>query len=176
MQKHISELVLISVLTLTVSCKDSGSQNANASPSPSPKTPAEQAAEAEAEFQVFWDADSSIRTEARQTAIAFVARKLPDWKVKGLSSQIHQDNTVWVAVDIEKGGRSVVLNLAVRKFFPESGDSYWKAVLVDRTLRQQLHDMNDADLLKQLNDAKDELESLKNREPEYDEPERPDPR
>ena len=83
MQKHISELVLISVLTLTASCKESGSQNVNASPSPSPKTPAEQAAEAEAEFQVFGDTDSSIRTEARQTAIAFVASKLPDWKVKG---------------------------------------------------------------------------------------------
>ena len=61
------------------------------------------------------------------------------------------------------------MNLAVRKFFPESGESYWKAVLVDGTLRQQLHDMNDADLLKQLNDAKDELESLRNREPEYNE-------
>ncbi len=160
----------ISVLVLTA-CKDSATNSASPSPSPTPVS----AAQAEFEFQLLGDLDSSVRVEARRTAAEFIASKLPTWKVKGLSSQIYHDNIVWVAVDIEKDGKGGVLNLSVRRFFPESGEPYWKASLLDKTLQQQLHAMADADLWKRLDDTKEELENLRN-PPEREDSEPNDPR
>jgi len=160
---------------LLTACSNPATNSAHSSPSPSPASAINQAAEAESEFQVLGDLDNSVRAEARHTASEFVASKLPTWKIKGLSSQIYQDNVVWVAVDIEKEGKGGILNIAVRRFFPESGEPYWKAFLLDKSLRQQLHDMADADLWKRLNETKEELENLRN-PPEYDDREPDDPR
>jgi hypothetical protein len=115
-----------------------------------------------------------MRAEVRQTVSETVKAKLPSWTIKGLAIEPYQNNVFWVAADIEKGDKSVVINLVVRKFFPESGNAYWKAILENESLRQQLHNMNDADIWKKLNEAKDEIETLNN-PPEVDEAERPDP-
>ena len=114
-----------------------------------------QVAESEEEFQSDVDIDNEIRAEVRQSTADFVKAKLPNWTLKGVSSELYQFQVYWVAADIEKDGRSVVLDLVVRKFFPEAGGNpYWKVVSLRKTLEQQLHDMNDADVWKQLNEAK----------------------
>jgi hypothetical protein len=110
-------MIPLSIMLFTA-CRNTATNSAVASPSPSPANATNQAAEAESEFQLLGDLDNSVRAEARHTASEFVASKLPTWKIKGLSSQIYQDNVVSVAVDIEKEGRGGILNIAVRRFFP----------------------------------------------------------
>lgn len=172
MYKNI--LLLAGVCIFASACKDSATNSVNPAPSPTPLSAAEQVAKAESGFQDSY-LDDSDRSEARNVASEFIASKLPSWKVKGLSTLVSQDNIVWVAVDIEKDGGGGVLNLAVRRFFPQSGEPYWKAFLSDKSLRAQLHDLADADLWRQLNDAKEELETLKN-PPDNDDREPYDPR
>jgi hypothetical protein len=121
------------------------------------------------------DWDNVIRAEARQAVTEFLNNKLPAWKINGLSSTVFEDGVVWVAVDIERDGKGGVLNLAVRKFFPESGEPYWKAFLLDKSLKQQLHAVADAEVWKKLNDAKEEIENLQN-PPDNEDREPPDPR
>ena len=173
MNRNVLLLTLLLAISLNSACTNSESNNTNASPSP--ESPAAHAAKSEADFQMFGDLENTVRKEARQAVTEFIASKLPAWKIKGMSSKVFEDNIVWVAVDIEKDGKGGVLNLAVRKFFPESGEPYWKAFLLDNTLKQQLHAMADAELWKKLNDAKQELEDLQN-PPDSEDREPPDPR
>jgi hypothetical protein len=164
---------LCSVL-LALSACDRGSNSNNASPTPTPKTNAVVVAESESDFQQQPDDENHMRAEVRQAVSETVTAKLPAWTIKGLAIEPYQNNVFWVAADIEKGDKNVVINLVVRKFFPESGNAYWKVILENESLRQQLHNMNDADIRKKLTEAKDEIETLNN-PPEIDEGERPDP-
>ena len=167
-------LPLAAVCIFASACSDSTTNSGNAAPSPTPLSAADQVAKAESRFQDS-NLDDSDRSEARKVASEFITSKLPSWKVKGLSTLVSQDNIVWVAVDIEKDRKGRVLNLAVRRFFPQSGEPYWKAVLADKSLRAQLHDLADADVWRQLNEATDELDTLKN-PPDNDDREPNDPR
>jgi hypothetical protein len=164
---------LCSVLIALSGCNSSSNSN-NASPTPTPKSKAVVVAESESDFQQQPDFENLMRAEVRQTVSETVKAKLPSWTIKGLAIESYQNNVFWVAADIEMGHKSVVLSLVVRRFFPESGNAYWKVILENESLRQQLHNMNDADIWKKLSEAKDEIESLKN-PPEVDEGERPDP-
>ena len=74
---------------------------------------------------------------------------------------------------LRKGDRNVVLSLVVRgDSFQNLEIAYWKVMLANESLRQQLHNMNDADIWKKLNEAKDEIETLNN-PPEVDGGEEP---
>lgn len=127
---------------------DRGSNSNNASPTPTPKTNAVVVAESESDFQQQPDDENHMRAEVRQAVSETVTAKLPAWTIKGLAIEPYQNNVFWVAADIEKGDKNVVINLVVRKFFPESGNAYWKVILENESLRQQLHNMNDADIWK----------------------------
>jgi len=172
-QPHTFLPCLCSALFVLSACNPASNSN-NASPTPTPKSNAVVAAESESDFQEQPDYENHMRAEVRQTVSETVKAKLPSWTIKGLAIEPYQNNVFWVAADIEKGDKNVVINLVVRKFFPESGNAYWKAILENESLRQQLHNMNDADIWKKLNEAKDEIETLNN-PPEVDEGERPDP-
>jgi hypothetical protein len=173
LEPHIFLPCLCSVLFALSAC-NSGSNGNNASPTPTPKSNAVVVAEIESDFQQQPDFENLMRAEVRQTVSETVEAKLPSWTIKGLAIEPYQNNVYWVAADIEKGNKNVVLSLVVRRFFPESGNAYWKVMLENESVRQQLHNMNDADIWKKLSEAKDEIESLKN-PPEVDEGERPDP-
>jgi len=118
-----------------------------------PPTSSKDVADKEEEFQSDNDVDNRMRSQIRSAVVEFVKSNLPNWKLKGVSTELYQFNVFWVAADIEKDGHGLVLNLAVRKFFPESGEAYWKVVPLRKTLEDQLHDMNDAAQLKKLNEA-----------------------
>jgi hypothetical protein len=117
-------------------------------------------AKREEEFQAIDESEANIqlRVEARVAAANFVKAKLPKWTIKGMSSNAYKWNVFWVDVDIERDTHGLVLNLQVEKFFPESGEAYWKAMPMKKALDDELHDINDADILKQLNDARQELD------------------
>ena len=140
-----------------------------ASPTPTPKSPAQRVAESEAEFQED-SADSDLRAEARQAVTDFIKSKAPSWKIKGCSSEAYQNSSFWVAVDLEKDKRIAIAPFLVRKFFPESGDPYWRVIFLRSTFEEQQHALHDADLLKQLNQEKERVQELENPEPIYQEP------
>lgn len=78
------------------------------------------------------------RMEARQAAAAYAKTVLPDWNVKGMSSREYAGHEFTVYVDIEKGNQKNVLSLDVRRFFPDSGTSYWRAMPIDQKLLSEL--------------------------------------
>ena len=151
------------VLFATVTSCDS-SKSARATPTPTPQSSAERVAESESEFQQDWK-DDSIRAEARQAAIKFLKTKAPDWNIRGVSSEAYQNGSYWIAVDLEKDKRTAVVPFLVRKFFPESGDPYWRVIFLRSTFEAQEHALHDADLLKQLDEAETRVYELENPEP-----------
>jgi hypothetical protein len=172
----MSRNLLITIcFTIVVISACGGASNSNSAPAtPSPKSNALLVADSEGDFQQEDDFPNTMRAEVRETVTDTVKAKLPSWTIKGIATEPYQHNVFWVAVDIEKAGKSVVINLVVKRFFPESGNAYWKAILANESLKQQLHNMNDAQVWKKLNEATDEIETLKN-PPAEDEGERPDP-
>lgn len=157
MDRPLSVVLSLLLLTLAACSSDKA-----ASPTPRPKPAGVVVAESESDFQEESDWNNETRAEVRQTVSDTIKAKLPAWVLKGISTEPYHNNVYWVAVDIEKNGRSVVLNLVARKFFSESGSPYWKVVLADTTLKAQLHSMNDADTWNKLNEAKEEIENLRN--------------
>lgn len=159
---NISRRIVLRVgLALTVGllclglagCGNSSSPNKTASPTPTPHDAGVKAAKSEDDFQNEGDDEYRNRAEVRRAVAEFVKAKLPNWTLKGVSATPYQSNVFWVGADIEKDSRGVVVELVARKFFPESGDPYWRVVSLRKTLDGQLHDMSDADTLKRLNEA-----------------------
>jgi len=124
-------------------------------------------AQAEQDFQDEGDTVEN-RMRARKVAVEFVKSKLPQWTVKGVSAQPYSSNVYKVFLDIESGQKRRTLDLVATQYFPESGDSYWKADILTKSAQDSLHDSEDADILKQLNER---LQS----EQRQDEGEQPDP-
>ena len=153
-------LGLLILLAFTMSACDSAADNNtnNSSPQPTPMSPAMAVAKAEDKFQDSDDFHQTARAEAREAATSYVKAKLPDWTIKGLSSEQFQNHVFWVNVDIQRDKRNSILSLLVRKFFPASGDPYWKAILLRSTPREQQEEMNEEALLKRLAEAEAELE------------------
>jgi hypothetical protein len=122
---------------------------------PTPPNPAvSKGAGAEKDFASLEDDEAVLRTEARRTVTDFFKTHRPDWKLKGISSTHYYQNIFWVAVNLEKDQRDTVVNLAVRKFFSESGDEYWRVVPLRTTLEEQLHDLDDQTILRELDEQR----------------------
>ena len=66
-----------------------------------------------------------------------------------------------IDADLEKQGRHVVLTFDVRKFFPEPGEPYWVAVPLSKFREDRLQKLDDADLMKRLDNAQRELDELR---------------
>jgi len=164
---NIRLTIILIVFAVSTTC-DSFKSN-KATPTPTPQSPAQRVAESESEFQQDWR-DDAVRAEARQAAINFLKAKAPDWKIKGVSSEPYKHGSYWVAVDLEKDKRTAVIPFLVRKFFPESGDPYWRVIFLRSTFEAQEHALHDADLLKQLDEAETKIYELENPEPPPDEP------
>lgn len=146
-------VVLLSILGLTA-CENSNSTSTNASPAPADAST--KVAKSESDFQNEADDEHKIRADVRQATAQFVKANLPSWSLKGISTRAFESNIFWVAADIEKDKRNVVIELVVRKFFPESGAPYWKVVSLRKTLQEQLNDINDADVWKKLEEAQNQ--------------------
>lgn len=97
-----------------------------------------------------------------EAAISYVKAKLPQWTIKGVASHSYRDNNFWIDIDIENQGRSAVITIYSQKFFPESGEPYWKIVPTNTTLPERLHDMQDTQILEQLRHAENDLEEKGN--------------
>ena len=67
------------------------------------------------------------RAEARAAAGLYAQGLWPSWGVRGITSLTVAGNFYLVGVDITSGGEHRTLNLVVRLYFTEGGDSYWKA-------------------------------------------------
>lgn len=139
---------------LTINC--GGQKEKEAKPSPQ-LTKAQAVAEKEEEFQLS-AGETETRAEARQAAIKFATEHLPKWKIQGVQSEAYANGTYRVAVDIGLGKRRESLVLVVARFFPEEGEPYWQAHLLTNTLRDALHDTEDYERLKKLNEATEEPE------------------
>jgi hypothetical protein len=101
----------------------------------------------------------------RQAASALLKSELPDWTLKGLSTEPYESNIFWIDADIEKGNRRRVISLLVKEFYPEDGSpAYWKAFPVDRIHAARLHDLRDISLQHQLDDANEKVNSYENGE------------
>lgn len=161
-------ILIILALGICSACGSNGNESEQTTPTPTPQSQAQQVAGEEDGFQRRRRFLDEARAEARQVAADYLKQKLPTWAVKGIASTEYQAGIYWVAVDVTKGNRSVVISLAVRKFFPESGEPYWKAVPLHRTLAQQLHDLDDATTWERLNDALLENEELESQIPDDD--------
>src|SRR5687768_5173115 len=147
-----SLLITICCTLVAVSACGGASNSGSPSPTPTPKSNAVLVAESEGDFQQKGDFENTMRAEVRETVGETIKSKLPSWTIKGIATELYHGNVFWVAVDIEKAGKSVVINLVAKKFFPESGNAYWKAILATESVKQQLHNMNDADIWKKLNE------------------------
>lgn len=158
-------IVLLLSISFAAACK-APREPAAASPSPSPspmEDPKARIAREEAESQGNDYFDES-RREVREAARQFVKTELPQWTLKGMSSQAYEANVFWVDVDLEEGKRQRVLTLIVKQFFPESGAPYWKAFPLDRNHASQLHYARDAEMRRQLEEANDKVERYENGE------------
>jgi hypothetical protein len=156
-------LALIIILTLSLTtvaaCGKSPTVSETAtspSPTPIPESPAARVARLEDEFQNADDDDNKMRAEVREAVTEYVKNKLPRWTIKGLSTQPYQGNIFWVDVDLKNDNQVAVVSLSARKFFSDSGDSYWRVTLLDKALGDRLRDLDDTNLLKELNAAKSE--------------------
>lgn len=130
-------IALLPLLVLSVSCSKAES-SAESTPTPSP-TPdaASQVAADEDIFQTTGHFDPDARVGARKAAFDYIHAALPDWTVKGLNAQFYE-GMFYVSADVRQAQKTVTLILEVRKFFPETGDSYWKAEPYKRTVEQQI--------------------------------------
>ena len=81
-----------------------------------------------------------------------------------MASQSYESNVFWVDVDLENGQRKRILSLIVKRFFPESGEPYWKAFPIDRSHASQLHYAHDGETQRQLNEANDKIQRYENGE------------
>jgi hypothetical protein len=148
--------------------------NSSATPTPTPDDPKTRAARAEQKFQDFTTEklNGEMRAEARNAVAGFVKSYLPGWTLKAISSQAYDEtNSYSMDVDLERQNHHIVITFDVRKFFADSGDSYWLAVPVNRFRFDRLHALTDADLRKQLEDAQNELDSAREPpEPDSDNP------
>lgn len=168
-----ARVLLLSFLIVSSSaaCSKTGSGSSSV-PTPTPDNPATRAARAEEEFLTsYFDRNGEMRTAARTAVNDFVKSSLPGWTVKGISSQLYEPSTFSMDADLEREGHHVVITFDVRKFFSDSGDSYWLAVPVNKFRLDRLHALTDADLQKQLKDAQSELENA--REPPDSVPDEP---
>jgi hypothetical protein len=159
MRKALLVLALL-LLTLLFGCAKSDATLANTKKVTPPENPATRVAELEDEFQIGSDFDYESRAQARQAAIEFVKANLPKWIIKGVSSRQYQANIFWVDVDIERENQRLILSLNVQKFFPETGEAYWRAAVLTEDVKERLHKMNDADLIKRLEETQEKLSNL----------------
>jgi hypothetical protein len=149
-------------------------KNSSATSTPTPEGPKTKAARAEQEFQDFTieKLNGEMRADARNAVADFVKSYLPGWTLKAISSQAYDGtNSYSMDADLERQNYHIVITFDVRKFFGDSGDSYWLAVPVNRFRFDRLHALTDADLRKQLQDAQNELDSAREPpEPDSDNP------
>ena len=159
--RYLPLAILFTFVIISEGCS-SGGGTANSTPTPSPHSPATRAALEERGFQRrTFDNNADIRTEARRTVSEFVKVNLPGWDIKGMSAQAYEGNIFSIDADLEKQGKRVVITFDTRKFFSEASEPYWIAVPVNRFRQDRLHKLNDADILKQLNKAQNELDDLR---------------
>jgi len=149
--------ILFSLLVLACAgCSDSGSPTAITNPTPA-STPD---LASEEEFLILNDQQAELVNDARKAVNDFVKTRLPGWMVKGLSSELPGNRRRYVLVDadLQREGHSIVVAFEVRRFFPESGESYWLAIPVSKFRADRLHALTELDLQKQLKEAQTDLE------------------
>jgi hypothetical protein len=147
-------------------CSDSPTQNTDTKATPTKEVHETRPVEMEREFQNKWIATSEpeeyeVREQARAAVVDFVKKNLPEWNLKGMSSQVHALKIFSIDADLEKQGNHVVITFDVRKFFPESGDAYWIAVPTNKFRQDRINKLDGADLMKRLDNAQRELEELR---------------
>src|SRR6266852_2158460 len=91
-------LPLLCLAAAFVAC--SGGKNSKADAKPTPDNPATRAARAEEEFQR-WGSyidkeEGQFRTSARNAVAAFVTSSLPGWTVKGIASQLYEEQNMFL--------------------------------------------------------------------------------
>jgi hypothetical protein len=111
--------------------------------------------------------DGEMRAEARTAVADFVKTYLPGWTLKAIASQAYgATNSCSMDADLEREKQHIVITFDVRKFFSDTGDSYWLAVPVNKFRLDRLNALTDADLRKQLRDTQDELNSARESPPD----------
>lgn len=148
-------IVFIGVLAV-VACGDSPQKDAKVTPKPD--SPTTHVANTEKAFQLDSDVGLELQAQARSAATDFIKGKLPTAIVKGEWSQRYKNNVFWVDVDVEVSGKRAVVPLVLRKFFPEAGEPYWRAVLLSTDLRERQRLTHDEEILRQLSEAELELD------------------
>jgi hypothetical protein len=147
-------------------CSNSPTQNSESKSTPATESTKTTAVQREQEFQNRWIAGSEaeeyqIREQVRATVTDFVKNNLPGWTVKGMSSEVHALKIFSIDADLEKQGHHVVITFDVRRFFPESGEPYWLAVPLNKFREDRLQKLDDAYLMKRLDNAQRELDELR---------------
>lgn len=138
--------MLLALLLLTASaCGGSGT--------PSPATqPATAVAQNELDFQSDGD-DTEMRAAARKAATDFLRERTPEWTVKGIHLAAYRYNVFWAVIDARREQKRRVIELEVIRFFPENGEPYWGVNLLTNNRQRSIHDADDEEMRRQLNDA-----------------------
>lgn len=76
--------------------------------------------------------------DVRLAAKVFVQEHLPWWNVKGLAATGITASMYLVGIDIDANGQRQTLNLIVRLFVDDDGNSYWRAETLTAELGQIL--------------------------------------
>lgn len=117
-----------------------------------PATPAE----IEGDY-CFYSAD--CRAEVRAAAKAHVARTMPGKTVAGISTnEINDRETVWIA-SVDLGAGQPPVELVVRLFVSETGQTYWLASPLTRELSGAINAMATRLLIERSIDAAREAEA-----------------
>jgi hypothetical protein len=144
-------LCTLALLLFFTACNNQPSPSLEASPTP---TPTPTSALAEIQFQASPDPNGEMRAEARRAVTEYLRVAARGWAVKGLALQLYAGNEFSVSAHVEKDNKRAVISLVVRRFYPENGNPYWLAILSDRSIEAQLHDLSDRAL-------EDELSKLR---------------
>lgn len=84
--------------------------------------------------------DPEDRPAVRQAAKEFVKRLYPESKIEGIAALAYTGTLYLVSADLSFEDRRETINIAVRLFFKDNGEQYWRAEKLDS---------NFADLLSQ---------------------------
>jgi len=134
----------VGILTLSLmGCDNAASTNTNENANSHPDDPKTHIAQTEQDFQEsIMDTAGENRTGARIAATEYIKKKLPDWTIKGIASDKYYSWEYWVDVNIAKDDQEQIISLSVKKFFPESGEAYWKARPLTKDVESQMRDMD----------------------------------
>jgi hypothetical protein len=136
-------------------------QQARATPTPTP-TPKTTSSVSEAEIlDQILDDDEDAREAARNAAAQAIKTAWPQAQIKGIAAIPTGGTLFRMLADIELNGKRTTVILFVCRYYPEHGESYWKASLMNLAGAHILHDLSDYKTLKELEQAKSDLDEAR---------------